>query len=277
MSTYNKESFSLSVTPKSMNEDAHAIFGNDLFSVIAIADGLGSYEKAAEASQIAVDHFMQVINNFNLELNLFSTEKVNDTIYIAFEEIEQILISLGKENNEEKAYATTLIVAIKLPHKIFIAYVGNGAIFHLRQNMRECKTNGILTWSMANYLIPHTINQGGKEALYRYISSDGYPPSEENLRSQPTILCIDREHDNSMIVLATDGLFSQDQVQIGKVRTTNQTIALYDDLFTGFLDVSEKYYKQEDFSLPKALEEYLNGVKEKLDDDTTIGVLIDHG
>lgn len=267
--TNSNNCFSFTLTPKGKNEDAHATFENESFLGVIIADGVGSYSKADEASKRAVELFKSRIIKF-------SEDTVEEGIYKTFDEIEEHLKQLGEETNATDAYATTLLVAIQLSSKILIAYLGNGAAFHIRQNMSQCKTNNLLSWATTNYLVPHTTkNRDGKEALYRFLSSD--KNHRDFTKSKPTVIAINREFNNSILLLATDGFYSKDQVTIGKISKTGETITVYDKKYIEVLSLIEKFFNKQESSLKDELEKYFHEIKESLDDDTTIGVLIDNG
>jgi serine/threonine protein phosphatase PrpC len=258
--------FSFSLTPKAKNEDFHITFKNSSFSGVIVADGVGSYSRAREASKRATELLKEKILSHN-------ENSIEKSLYQIFNDIEEDLNQLGEDNECIDCYATTLLLVIKLKTKIVIAYLGNGAILHIRNSMSKSKMNQLLSWGITNYLIPHTVkNRDGKESLYRFLSSNREESSSEKIT--PTVLTINREYNGDIFLLCTDGFYSNDQITIGKINKTGETLSVYDKKYIDVLNIIEDFYKNNSL-LQTELEQYLEEIREKLDDDTTIGILID--
>lgn len=267
MEDKNNLLFSFSLTPKAKNEDFHITFENSSFSGVIVADGVGSYSRAKEASKRAIELLEEKI--LNLDEN-----SIEESLYQIFNDIEEDLNRLGEDNDCIDCYATTLLLALKFKTKILIAYLGNGAILHIRNSMSKSKMNQLLSWGITNYLIPHTIkNKDGKEALYKFLSSNRNNNSLEKIT--PTILTINREYNGDIFLLCTDGFYSNDQLTIGKINKTGETLSVYDKKYVDVLNIIDDFYTH-GTSLKIELEKYLEDIRETLDDDTTIGILVDN-
>jgi serine/threonine protein phosphatase PrpC len=259
--------FAFSITPKKTNEDFFETIKTPLFEGVIVADGLGSYSKAKEASTIVVLFVKEQLKSLDSSVN------IEDSIYQIFHLAQEELYKIAKIDSSFHEYATTLLLALKLDKEIVIAYLGNGAIFHIRNNIAQCKTNNLLSWAITNYLIPHTVkNSDGKEALYRYLSAK--KSSDSNI-VKPTILKIQREYNGSSILLCSDGFYSIDQLQIGKINKTDNRLAIYDKSYSDILEIFECFYGDKKFALKERLEEYFIQHKDSLDDDMTMAILID--
>lgn len=266
MEDKNNVLFSFSLTPKAKNEDFHVTFENSSFSGVIIADGVGSYSRAKEASKRATEMLKEKILSLD-------ESHIEENLYQIFSDIEEDLNQLGEDNNCIDCYATTLLLAVKLKTKIIIAYLGNGAILHIRNSMSKSKMNQLLSWGISNYLIPHTVkNRDGKESLYRFLSSNRKESSPEKIT--PTVLTINREYSGDVFLLCTDGFYSNDQMTIGKINKTGETLSVYDKKYIDVLNIIDDFYSN-GCLLRVELEKYLGDIREKLDDDTTIGILVD--
>jgi len=260
--------FAFSITPKRINEDFFTTVKTSLFEGVIVADGLGSYSNAKEASNISVLFVKEQLTSIKSIIN------IEETLYQIFTATEEKLHQIAQISGDIDSYATTLLLALKLDKEIILAYLGNGAILHIRNDLSKCKTNNLLSWAVTNYLIPHTVkNRDGKEALYRYLSSDDN--SNPN-KTKPTILKLQREHNSSAILLCSDGFFSIDQLQIGKINKTGKKLSIYDNSYSDVLEIFEKFYTHKDFAIEEALKQYFKEHQNNLDDDMTMAVLIDN-
>jgi len=261
------------------NQDSFetAINKNLNIKAIIIADGLGSFQYSGLASKVVVKSVKSQIENLKLKekidlKNIFKNSKL-DLISFTEKYKKRKKITFDQENS----FATSLIVLIENEEYVNIGYVGNGAIWHIRGNFNHFNKSKYLPWNSMNYLNPHSIqNEFGKEALYKLISiSNNF---EESI---PTIITINKDNIffGDIFMICTDGIYSFDQVPIGKMKDNSiwihgeKTMSLfYNQLNTFFTENSDKTDKK----LKIIIKTYLqNLIKNKLiDDDSTIGLTI---
>lgn len=244
------------------------------FNSIFIADGLGSFKYPRLASERVIDFFKASAQDLNASPSKGHHPKFKEV----FKQAKEKLIGFANENfkdedkEEPNLYGTTAITVFETEGKVSVAYAGNGAIWHIRGNFNEFPAAYHYPWNAVNYLNPHTIPEGGKEALYRLISN-----SSDFDECVPT--CIEIEKDKSVgeiIMICTDGIYSADQVKAGKndkgvwVRY-EPTMLKFFDCIKDFFKSKQHYSKEE---LEQTLNNYLEELKPTLDDDATIGLLV---
>lgn len=261
----------------SINQDYCLVVENKIIGIsgVIIADGIGSHFKseiAAKFCSIKLKELVEQVQTIE-ELNF---EKL-------YRDVKASLMEFAKNSDEfdfntidkNSSLGTTLICILDCGNTYFIAYSGNGSIWHIDGRFNTFGKNFYLPWNSVNLLNPHTIEQDGKAALYRYLSIS-------DRQYLPTILILNKNQfsPGEIILATTDGIFSNDAVPIGK--DSNDTIwikgeetmpILYSQL-SDFLSRNPKDAKAED--LESVLAQYLNELKEKtiMHDDTTIGVII---
>jgi len=164
-------------------------------------------------------------------------------------------------------FGTTLLIAIETKQSFKIGYLGNGSIFHIKGNFENCLSESRPTPTCAvNLLNPHSIQKDGKETLTGYLSPI--------LFYEPSIIELYKDKVNGdILILTTDGLGSNDQIQLGKDGSGiwwSRTEMWLPELLKKI-----KCALQND-SKPGTLKSFLNEMKinKKLDDDTTIGLMI---
>jgi len=265
---------SASKTSKSQNQDSSAEFEENDLKAIFIADGLGSFKYPKLASERVVEFLREKI----LMQSLKNTKLIYSQLEETFYQAKQDLVSFAKKNitesekKEQLLFGTTVIALFEIGNKILIAYVGNGAIWHVRGNFTDFSNSYHFPWNAINYLNPHTTPEQGKEALYRLISDN--PHFDE---CRPTVLEIEKDPEcGDIFMICTDGIYSADQLKTGKndkgiwVRYEPSMLKYFEHL-KAFFKSRQMYGKE---NLEKMLDAYLEELKPKLDDDATIGVLI---
>jgi serine/threonine protein phosphatase PrpC len=263
-----------SVTPRTnpaLNQDAAWSGTGKDYKVIAVADGLGSFEHADLAAKYVcegIEKYVQTksASSFNMKEAFAYAQQylvLQATKYLQENDIRPVHTDI---------FGTTLIVAVETAQEFICGYCGNGGVFHIRGNFDHFQASQYLPWNAVNYLNPHTIqNAQGKEALYKLLSLHG--TSSEYI---PTVLRISKDNDlyGDMLVICTDGIFSNDQIQIGKDSKNNLWIqgeatiaALYEHL---------KPVPNSEAVLKEKINQYLTYLytHKLLDDDATIGVCI---
>lgn len=262
------------LTNKPVNQDACDSFSDDSMGVaIMVADGLGSHQYSEVGSKKVVEYLKDYLSKENnVDTPPFSAifEKVNDRLQ------EHIEIEYQNEQLSESSFGTTLLCSYKglNAEDIICAYKGNGAIFHIRGNFFNFPEYKILPWAAVNYLNPHSIDENGKEAIYNYFGRNvpyKYPPSIIKIQTDKN--CI-----GDIIMICTDGIYSYDQVRIGKDNEGNVWVSgeISMEIFYQHL---KNFFKKENFtdeSLKVMLENYLIELKNNklMNDDCSIGVII---
>lgn len=252
------------------NQDGFALVTNAQVGLKAmiIADGLGSYAYPKEAATRVTEFVKQGLEKVatpNIDYNKIFRGAKRDL---------QRLADTYRELPDE-ALGTTLIVVVEQPDAVTIAYVGNGAVWHLRGDFNHFSENRSLPWNSLNYLNPHTVqNPMGKEALYRLISNNN---SEDE--ATPTILRINKDelHAGDIFIACTDGLYSTDQIPVGKLG--NGTLWLGEnDRMAQLYSHLDKFFQSVMYitTLSEALMSFLEHThqNEPLDDDTTMAMLV---
>ena len=262
---------------KSINQDYCLVVENKVIGIsgVIIADGIGSHFKSEIAAKFCSIKLKELVEQVQ------TIEELN--FEILYRDVKVSLMEFAKNSDEfdfntidkNSSLGTTLICILDCGNTYFIAYSGNGSIWHIDGRFNTFGKNFYLPWNSVNLLNPHTIEQDGKAALYRYVSIS-------DRQYLPTILILNKnQYSPGEIILATtDGIFSNDAVPIGK--DSNDTIwikgeetmpILYSQL-SDFLSRNPKDAKAEDLEF--VLAQYLSELKEKtiMHDDTTIGVII---
>ncbi|WP_145858376.1 protein phosphatase 2C domain-containing protein [Pedobacter suwonensis] len=261
----------------SINQDYCLIVENKIIGIsgVIIADGIGSHFKSEIAAKFCSSKLKELIEQIR------TIEELN--LEILYNHVQLSLMEFAKNSNEfdfntidkNSSLGTTLICILDFDNTYLIAYSGNGSIWHVDGRFNTFSKNFYLPWNSINFLNPHTIEQDGKAALYRYLSIS-------DRQYLPTILILNKNQfpPGEIILATTDGIFSNDAVPIGK--DSNNTIwikgeetmpILYSQL-SDFLSRNPKDSKAED--LEQVLIQYLSELKEKtiMHDDTTIGIII---
>jgi serine/threonine protein phosphatase PrpC len=272
---YNKSVIATATnTSKSENQDSKGEFEGTELNAIFIADGLGSYKYPRFASERVVDFFKANAQALNYLPGNGHNPKLNEVFKLAKEK----LIAFASENfkeedkEDENLYGTTAITMFENNEKISVAYVGNGAVWHIRGNFNDFPDSYHYPWNAVNYLNPHTIPEKGKEALYRLISNNSDPAE-----CVPTSFELEKDKEvGEIIMICTDGIYSADQAKAGK--NDKGVWVRYEPAMLKFFDCLKNFFKNEGSyskeNIERMLDEYLEELKPTLDDDATIGILI---
>lgn len=260
------------------NEDAVACLVNEAgLRVVVVADGIGSHSYARVASSFIAEQAISIIKDLRSvdrtvlggvfqDLHRQLLEKAR--VYLEEGEFEAI--------DRERSFGTTLIVAIETECSFLIAYTGNGGVWHIRGNFDHFHSSRLFPWSAINHLNPHTNEEGGREILYRHFSL-----SDNSLRTTPTILELSKdEHYGDILVICTDGIYSSDQVRVGR-DSSSQTWIEADVTIISLFDTLKFFLRSPSADLTATtlqtrLEEYLLNLDQKkvIEDDASVGVII---
>lgn len=257
-----------------MNQDACASSEN----AIVVADGLGSFFRAEVASDFAA-------KALNKKLEAAEPAQLNQSQWFekAFEEVQQEfknspvadLAAVPDTHKRDQAFGTTLLCAAAHEDLLTVAYVGNGAILHLRGGFNEFPGMYVLPWNAVNYLNPHSIPEDGRNAMNRYIA-----PISESYQAVPTVLQLrqDLQGAGDIVVVCSDGIHAADQVQVGRDsegriwQSGDQQLVILYQMLGQFLLQTERSASD----LEVMLERYLDRLADAklISDDCTVGVLI---
>ena len=261
-------------TNKSENQDCAGEFECEIFSAIFVADGLGTFKHAKKSSERVIDFFKTQASDLNENVEKNSKPKFIET----FKKAKEKLIDFANENlneedkNEQNLFGTTAITVFQTDEKITVAYVGNGAIWHIRGNFNEFPDAYLFPWNAVNYLNPHTIPEGGKEALYRLISN-----SVDFSECVPTVFEIEKDKSvGDIFMICTDGIYSADQLKAGK--NEKGVWVRYEPTMLKFFEYLKHFFKNNQLYNKESVEQtinlYLEELKSTFDDDATLGILI---
>lgn len=262
---------------KEVNQDSCQVIRNEKlqFNGVVVADGLGSHKFSEKASAFVTGFLKKQIEALENATDLNFEE--------LFKNAKQSLIEEVKNNPEidyetlkkVDALSTTVICAIETEDKFIIAYAGNGSVWHIRGSFNQFSQQRYLPWNSINMLNPHCIEEGGKAALYRYISIN-------EVQYAPTVVTISKNPftQGEMIMIATDGIYTYDDVVVGKDEENKIWISGEETMEIFYKEISallkEKPLELTNEDLQFALDRYLQGVKLKniMRDDCTIGLII---
>jgi PPM family protein phosphatase len=259
------------ITDKSENQDSVDQWEGSFFKCLVLADGLGSFTYAREASQKVCAYFMELFQRQDERLHARAFGEL-------FKKVKQRLIDYSNEFFEDKPkehalrFGTTAITLVETDDKITIAYTGNGSIWHIRGNFSEFPSSYLFPWNAVNYLNPHSLPENGREALYRLVSDDDH--FEDCV---PTVLEIEKDKQaGDIFMICTDGIFSADQVKTGK--NDQGTWTKTEATMLNFFEQLKQFFIQNNQPGPAELkivvEEYLQSVLPSIKDDASMGVLI---
>lgn len=261
-------------TNKSENQDCNGEVECENFNAIFVADGLGTFRYAKQSSERVIDFFKTQAGFLKHNEGKNLKPKFIET----FKKAKEKLIDFANEiirqedKNEPNLFGTTAITLFETSEKITVAYVGNGAIWHIRGNFNDFPNAYLFPWNAVNYLNPHTIPEGGKEALYRLISN-----SDDYAECIPTVFEIEKDESvGDIFMICTDGIYSVDQLKAGKndkgvwIRY-EPTMLKFFKYLKHFFQNNQLYNKE---SVEQILNMYLEELKPTFDDDATIGILI---
>lgn len=265
-----------SISPKTKNEDyIGTVINRELnFNAVILGDGIGSHYRPDEGSEFCVKSLKRQLENCK-NLSELDFKKLFREVYIElkanFEKVDD------NEIDKNQAYGTTLICAVELEDKYIIVYLGNGSAWHIRGNFHQFSPQRYLPWNAINILNPHTVEENGKEALYKFISLE----STEN-QITPSIIEINKDKKlfGEIILISTDGLYSNDQNPIARDREGNIWIAgerKMELLFNRLKNlINESQFEEQ--KINESLEGYLNEINENklIDDDTTFGFIFNN-
>jgi PPM family protein phosphatase len=263
-------------TNKKLNQDACAVVRHEAYALdgIVVADGVGSHYGAELASTTCVASIRETLESASdIEINLhcaFSRAREALAAAIAAQTNE-----LPPELDWNNAFGTTLLCAFESLHSIRLAYVGNGAIFHIRGNFNIFPENHLVPWTALNYLNPHTLPKNGKNVLYKILSPRGSMPE-----ATPTVLTLTKDEHlfGDIILVCSDGIYSYDQAAIGTDADGRVWISAEESIRLFFTHL-KKFFEADiytDAALTSALGGYLDDIRSKqlMTDDCSIGLLI---
>lgn len=263
-------------SPKQNNEDfIETIINDELnFKAIILGDGIGSHHKPDEGSAFCVKSLKKHLENCK-HLDELNFNELFKTVYI---ELKENFSNIENDTiDKTQAYGTTLICAIELEDKYIVAYLGNGSAWHIRGNFHTFSPQRYLPWNAINLLNPHTVEENGKEALYKFIALE----STEN-QILPSVIEINKDNElfGDIIIISTDGLYSNDHNPIAKDREGNIWIAgerKMELLFNRLKNLVNKNQLEEQ-TINESIDDYLKEIEESklIDDDTTFGIFFNH-
>lgn len=255
-------------TLKSVNQDcglARAL-PESSGTVLAIADGLGSFHQAEIASAFAVKKAVEELALLTAGADL-DFDQLFETIQAGLQEISD-----NASAHKGPCLGTTLICVMESSDRYQIAYLGNGAIFHIRGDFNHFSDRVFLPWNSVNLLNPHTREEGGKNAMYKLLSPYAKP---HQIRPQVLEIYKDDIGPGEIIMVCTDGIYSADEVPVGKDSEGKIWISGEESMELFYRHLSS-YFRDEGQDLDGVLKQYLAELEKKqlIYDDCTLGVII---
>jgi serine/threonine protein phosphatase PrpC len=261
---------------KQPNQDACAVASNPdhPLSAVVVADGVGSHYGADLASSTVADSLATYLSSLDREMPLDLREAFTIARARLVQEVEQRYDPTSLDIDWTRAFGTTAMCAVETERSIVLAYTGNGAIFHIRGNFNTLGPAQLLPWSALNYLNPHSLSLHGKNAMYKLLSPWATPEEIE-----PSIIEISKDdaHFGDIVLCCTDGIYSFDQVSIGRDR--NHALWISGEAsMERFYAALKRFFESEPSTdaLETGLETYLAELGEAnlVTDDCTVGVVI---
>ncbi len=262
------------------NEDFVGIASNADCGVraILVADGLKSHAYAKLGAQWAIEEASERINTAPA-----ITASVLREIFVAararlIAKAASFCAREGITVDKNQSFGTTLIVAVETPSSIIVAYVGNGAIWHIRGSFNEFSQIRYLPWNALNYLNPHSIEgPAGNEEVYRLISF-----SDNEHEAIPTIIEIEKDLVSGygdIVMICTDGIYSSDQLDVGRFMDSSIWTKAEPTMLRFFSALNDFFCSsnaETDEALKLALERYISQLRTDglLDDDASVGVIV---
>jgi serine/threonine protein phosphatase PrpC len=119
--------------------------------LLAIADGMGGHTHGQIASKTAIDTIEELGKKNN-----YSPLNVQDFFAQVFSQIKDKLINAAKEQNELKGMGTTLVLALILPNKIHLSWIGDSRAYLINQQ-------GIYQLTRDHTVLQQLIDESGPE------------------------------------------------------------------------------------------------------------------
>jgi serine/threonine protein phosphatase PrpC len=259
------------VKPRAVaNEDAFrfASGNGSHYAWIAIADGVGSASHGGEAAKIAV-----------AETEKYFKEREVQSLDMeaAFSVAHEGICMAAKNSSVAMRLETTLMIGVELQDQFIFGYVGNGAIWHVRGDFLANRSQvHPLPWNAANYLIPHSMEQDGREVLIRCLSNEGSEGS-----TIPTVLTIQKDRLwGDLILMTSDGIDSGDQSLYAITPQGEHLRYLPESMMEFFGQLGSVLYGRESVDTldfwQDFIDDFLNCLQQKslLTDDATVGVFV---
>ena len=262
-------------TLKEINKDAYyeKYIPSLNVHVVAVADGIGNSRFCEVGSRFVTERAVSLVVDA-----LASGQEVNFTEVFkrTQSDLKQMIDREYSGPFTPESFGTTLILGVDYPDRFTAAYIGNGSIMQISGFFSTFSNLYCMPWNAINLLNPHSIEQGGREALYKFFSfgstsSDVIPSVVDVMKT------VDRP--GEIFVLTTDGVHSADQDVPGTddegqiwIPADNRLKRLYDLL----KDYLLKGGDIDAGSLGVMLDRYLGQLKEfhEMKDDTTLGIVI---
>jgi len=256
------------------NEDAFAVLGGPAVPVrgVAVADGVGSYSHARLAADAAVRGVAAASGALRRPAPA-ALRALFQAAHAAVREAARDESGDGGEAPAAESFGTTLLVALDTPADLWAAYLGNGAIWHVRGNFDGFPAATALPWCAVNVLAPHSVLHHGREVLYRIVDASAEPAPPSVVRLQP-----DPEF-GDLLVVCTDGIYSADQLTQGTDVNGSLWVsaeAAMVELFRTLRELFAGWDGRGQPELYRALAGCLGRLRDRgmLEDDATVGVIV---
>jgi serine/threonine protein phosphatase PrpC len=207
------------LSPKRVNQDACAVVKNCTSPTlgVVVCDGIGSHQGAEYASAITAASIAEQLDQLPSEeitaIDALAMTRIYRNACTTIADRGARHEAAGSSPLTESSPGTTALCALELEHSIVLAYCGNGAILHLRENFNEFPESALLPWSAINLLNPHSQPVKGKNQLFKFLSATAGPDE-----ATPSVIVLSKDEQlmGDIVAVVTDGIWSYDQAVIGQ-------------------------------------------------------------
>lgn len=266
------------ITQKNTNQDACLAFDNSKAGLkgIIVADGIGSQKNSDIAANVLVASIKEQIEALSTAKDLNYEKLFREAKNALTAHVKKDLGSDFENLDKANSYGSTLICITEHTDKLSYAYAGNGGIWLIRGDFTEFSPNRFLPWNAINLLSPHTVEEAGRSALYKYLCL------QDEVPYKPTMGYINKEEElpGFIFMACSDGVYSNDEQIMGKDGNNKTwigaepTMEFFYSRFKANLADPEIAINVE--TLEAFLKDYLEFLEDKklLHDDTTLGIII---
>lgn len=183
---------------REINEDSYFVYRNQNLLGGMVADGMGGENAGEIASSMACDIVKEyIMNEFNPDMDYF---KLAEVVKLAFNEANDRIFRLSKQNERLDGMGTTATLAIIYKGKLIVVHVGDSRVYLIDDDgIRQCTkdhsyvqellSRGEITKEFAE-------NHPAKNYITRAVGSDNI------LKADITV----SDYHGETVVICSDGL-----------------------------------------------------------------------
>jgi len=240
---------------------------NGSLNAILTVDGLDSYGSDGISYNFlsAIAKYLSAVIERSANINNLNFKQIFDNIRNGFVKF------IKSKREDEHLYGASVIILVETEKKIKIAYIGNGAIWHIRRKFNEFPAGYLFPWNAVNLLNPHIIQkEDKKKELYKYISD------KKDIGYTPAIIEIDKDTtQGDIFMICTGRIYSEEQHRTVRDPEGRRYLRYENSMFVFFKELKSFFSEQQSYTndkLEEMLKKYLETIKP--DGDASLGVLI---